>query len=51
MKEAIQLISKRLQDPVATISDGTLLAVAHLAEFEVLMISLLIWMLANYLDN
>lgn len=35
MKEAIHLLSNRLQDPRLEISDSTLIAVAHLADFEV----------------
>lgn len=34
MKEAVQLLSARLQDPEPELSDSTILAVAHLAEFE-----------------
>lgn len=35
MKEAIHLISTRLQDPGVTISESILFSVTHLAEFEV----------------
>lgn len=34
MREAVHLISTRLQDPGFELSDGTMIAVAHLAEFE-----------------
>lgn len=37
MKEACHLVSKRLQDPrEVELSEGTLAAVAHLADFEAL---------------
>lgn len=35
MKEAIHLLKVRLQGPTLDISDSTILAVAHLADFEV----------------
>jgi hypothetical protein len=35
MKEAVHLLNTRLQDPDVEISDSTILAVAHLADFEV----------------
>jgi hypothetical protein len=35
MTEAIHLLSRRLQDPGAEIADSTIIAVAHLADFEV----------------
>lgn len=35
MKEACRLVSTRLQDSHSELSNGTLLAVAHLADFEV----------------
>jgi len=35
MKDACHLVSARLQNPESEISDGTLVAVAHLADFEV----------------
>jgi Fungal specific transcription factor domain len=35
MKEAVHLLSTRLQDTGAEISDGTMVAVAHLADFAV----------------
>ena len=35
MKEACHFVSTRLQNPGSELSDGTLLAVAHLADFEV----------------
>jgi hypothetical protein len=35
MKEACRLVSARLQNPGSELSDGTLVAVAHLADFEV----------------
>lgn len=34
MKEAVHLLSARLQDPVNSISDSTMVTVAHLAEYE-----------------
>lgn len=34
MKEAVHLLSTRLQDPGSELSDSTIAAVAHLAEFE-----------------
>ena len=34
MKEAIHLLSMRLQDPGFELSEGTIVAVSHLAEFE-----------------
>jgi hypothetical protein len=34
MKEAVHLLNTRLQDPEVEISDSTILAVAHLADFE-----------------
>jgi hypothetical protein len=34
MKEAVHLLSTRLQDPGSELSDSTIVAVAHLAEFE-----------------
>jgi len=35
MKEAVCLLSKRLQELESGLSDSTLVAVAHLADFEV----------------
>jgi len=35
MKEAVCLLSKRLQEPESGLSESTLVAVAHLADFEV----------------
>ncbi|RFU29231.1 hypothetical protein B7463_g7088, partial [Scytalidium lignicola] len=34
MKETIRLLNKRLQEPEFEISDGTIITVAHLAEYE-----------------
>jgi hypothetical protein len=36
MKEAVYLLSKKLQEPEAELSDSTIVAVAHLADFEVI---------------
>jgi len=43
LKEAVHLLNTRLQDPEVQISDGTILAVAHLADFEVSLECLLTW--------
>lgn len=35
MKEAVRLLNTRLRAPVPELSDGTVVTVAHLADFEV----------------
>jgi hypothetical protein len=35
MKEAVHLLRQRLQNPESELSDSTIAAVAHLADFEV----------------
>jgi len=39
MKEAVSLLSTRLREPGEEIGDGTIAAVAHLADFEVSVFS------------